>query len=363
MSVFENKVLLITGGTGSFGNAVLRRFLRSDIKEIRIFSRDEKKQDDMRHHMQATYPEVAHKVKYYIGDVRNRESVDVAMRGVDYVFASAALKQVPSCEFFPMEATMTNVIGTNNVLLSAIDHGVRNVVVLSTDKAAYPINAMGISKALMEKVAIAKGRELGDEAATTICCTRYGNVMASRGSVIPLWIEQIMAGKPITITDPDMTRFMMTLDDAVDLVIYAFTHGHNGDLFVQKAPAATLETLAEALKQIYSNIDPAYGQTEVKVIGTRHGEKLYETLVTREEMARAIDMGAYYRIPCDSRDLNYDKYFTQGNVDMNDIEDYHSHNTIRLDVQGMKEQLMRLRVVQEDLGLLPRAKARDIRSE
>ena len=258
---------------------------------------------------------------------------------------------------------MTNVIGTNNVLLSAIDHGVRNVVVLSTDKAAYPINAMGISKALMEKVAIAKGRELGDEAATTICCTRYGNVMASRGSVIPLWIEQIMAGKPITITDPDMTRFMMTLDDAVDLVIYAFTHGHNGDLFVQKAPAATLETLAEALKQIYSNIDPAYGQTEVKVIGTRHGEKLYETLVTREEMARAIDMGAYYRIPCDSRDLNYDKYFTQGNVDMNDIEDYHSHNTIRLDVQGMKEQLMRLRVVQEDLGLLPRAKARDIRSE
>ena len=276
---------------------------------------------------------------------------------------AAALKQVPSCEFFPMEATMTNVIGTNNVLLSAIDHGVKNVVVLSTDKAAYPINAMGISKALMEKVAIAKGRELGEDGGTTICCTRYGNVMASRGSVIPLWVEQIMAGKPITITDPSMTRFMMTLDDAVDLVIYAFTHGHNGDLFVQKAPAATLETLAEALKQIYSKLDPKYGETEVKVIGTRHGEKLYETLVTREEMAKAIDMGNYYRIPCDTRDLNYDKFFTEGNEDMTKIEDYHSHNTGRLDVEGMKEQLMRLRFIQEDLGLLPRAKARDIRSE
>ena len=363
MSVFENKTLLITGGTGSFGNAVLRRFLTSDIKEIRIFSRDEKKQDDMRHHLQAAYPEEANKVKFYIGNVRNRESVDVAMRGVDYVFAAAALKQVPSCEFFPMEATMTNVIGTNNVLLSAIDHGVKNVVVLSTDKAAYPINAMGISKALMEKVAIAKGRELGEDGGTTICCTRYGNVMASRGSVIPLWVEQIMAGKPITITDPNMTRFMMTLDDAVDLVIYAFTHGHNGDLFVQKAPAATLETLAEALKQIYSKLDPVYGETEVKVIGTRHGEKLYETLVTREEMAKAIDMGNYYRIPCDNRDLNYDKFFTEGNEDMTKIEDYHSHNTGRLDVEGMKEQLMRLRFIQEDLGLLPRAKARDIRSE
>ena len=363
MSVFTDKVLLITGGTGSFGNAVLRRFLTSDIKEIRIFSRDEKKQDDMRHHLQAQYPEQASKVKFYIGNVRNRESVDVAMRGVDYVFAAAALKQVPSCEFFPMEAAMTNVMGTSNVLLSAIDHGVKNVVVLSTDKAAYPINAMGISKALMEKVAIAKGRELGEGAQTTICCTRYGNVMASRGSVIPLWVEQIMLGKSITITDPNMTRFMMTLDDAVDLVIYAFTHGHNGDLFVQKAPAATLDVLAEALKQIYSKIDPKYGETEVKVIGTRHGEKLYETLVTREEMAKAIDCGNYYRIPCDSRDLNYDKFFVEGNEKVSAIEDYHSHNTARLDVEGMKEQLMRLRFIQEDLGLIERAKSKEIRSE
>ena len=363
MSVFKDKVLLITGGTGSFGNAVLRSFLTSDIKEIRIFSRDEKKQDDMRHHLQAQYPEQASKVKFYIGNVRNRESVDVAMRGVDYVFAAAALKQVPSCEFFPMEAAMTNVMGTSNVLLSAIDHRVKNVVVLSTDKAAYPINAMGISKALMEKVAIAKGRELGEGAQTTICCTRYGNVMASRGSVIPLWVEQIMLGKSITITDPNMTRFMMTLDDAVDLVIYAFTHGHNGDLFVQKAPAATLDVLAEALKQIYSKIDPKYGETEVKVIGTRHGEKLYETLVTREEMAKAIDCGNYYRIPCDSRDLNYDKFFVEGNEKVSAIEDYHSHNTARLDVEGMKEQLMRLRFIQEDLGLIERAKSKEIRSE
>lgn len=363
MSVFKDKVLLITGGTGSFGNAVLRRFLTSDIKEIRIFSRDEKKQDDMRHHLQAQHPEQASKVKFYIGNVRNRESVDVAMRGVDYVFAAAALKQVPSCEFFPMEAAMTNVMGTSNVLLSAIDHGVKNVVVLSTDKAAYPINAMGISKALMEKVAIAKGRELGEDARTTICCTRYGNVMASRGSVIPLWVEQIMLGKSITITDPNMTRFMMTLDDAVDLVIYAFTHGHNGDLFVQKAPAATLDVLAEALKQIYSRIDSKYGETEVKVIGTRHGEKLYETLVTREEMAKAIDCGNYYRIPCDSRDLNYDKFFVEGNEKVSAIEDYHSHNTARLDVEGMKEQLMRLRFIQEDLGLIERAKSKEIRSE
>ena len=363
MSVFKDKVLLITGGTGSFGNAVLRRFLTSDIREIRIFSRDEKKQDDMRHHLQAQHPEQASKVKFYIGNVRNRESIDVAMRGVDYVFAAAALKQVPSCEFFPMEAAMTNVMGTSNVLLSAIDHGVKNVVVLSTDKAAYPINAMGISKALMEKVAIAKGRELGEGAQTTICCTRYGNVMASRGSVIPLWVEQIMLGKSITITDPNMTRFMMTLDDAVDLVIYAFTHGHNGDLFVQKAPAATLDVLAEALKQIYSKIDSKYGKTEVKVIGTRHGEKLYETLVTREEMAKAIDCGNYYRIPCDSRDLNYDKFFVEGNEKVSAIEDYHSHNTARLDVEGMKEQLMRLRFIQEDLGLIERAKSKEIRSE
>ena len=357
MSVFKDKVLLITGGTGSFGNAVLRRFLNSDIKQIRILSRDEKKQDDMRHALQNP------KVKFYIGDVRNKQSVDIAMDGVDYVFAAAALKQVPSCEFFPIEAVRTNIIGTNNVLLSAVEHGVKNVVVLSTDKAAYPINAMGMSKALMEKVAIAKGRELGEGARTTICCTRYGNVMASRGSVIPLWVEQMTEGKPITITDPNMTRFMMTLDDAVDLVIYAFTHGHNGDLFVQKAPAATLSTLAQALKEVYTKVNPKYADTEVKVIGTRHGEKLYETLVTREEMIRAIDMGDYYRIPCDTRDLNYDKFFTEGDQDLSTIEDYHSHNTRRLDVEGMKEQLMRLRFVQEDLGMLPRQKARDIRSE
>ncbi|MBR5076763.1 MAG: polysaccharide biosynthesis protein [Bacteroidales bacterium] len=363
MSIFEGKSLLITGGTGSFGNAVLRRFLESDIKEIRILSRDEKKQDDMRHYLQAQRPDVCNKVKFYIGNVRDRESVDIAMRGVDYVFSAAALKQVPSCEFFPMEAVRTNVEGTNNVLLSAIDNGVKNVVVLSTDKAAYPINAMGISKAMMEKVAIAQGRALGEGATTTICCTRYGNVMASRGSVIPLWVEQMMQGKPITITDPNMTRFMMTLDDAVNLVVYAFTHGHNGDLFVQKAPAATLSTLAQALKEIYSTIDSKYGETEVKVIGTRHGEKLYETLVTREEMARAIDMGDYWRIPCDTRDLNYDKFFTEGNEDVSKNEDYHSHNTRRLDVEGMRELLLKLRFIREDLGLEPRAKSREIRSE
>lgn len=357
MSLFKDKVLLITGGTGSFGNAVLRRFLDSDVKEIRIFSRDEKKQDDMRHALQNP------KVKFYIGDVRNRQSVDNVMTGVDYIFSAAALKQVPSCEFFPMEAVRTNVEGTNNVLESAIAHGVKKIVVLSTDKAAYPINAMGISKAMMEKVAIAKGRSLGKDAQTTICCTRYGNVMASRGSVIPLWIEQMIEGKPITITDPNMTRFMMTLDDAVDLVIYAWEHGENGDLFVQKAPAATLETLATALKETYAKVNPRYGETEVKVIGTRHGEKLYETLVTREEMARAIDMGNYFRIPCDTRDLNYDKFFTVGNEDVAKIEDYHSHNTRRLDLEGMKELLLKLRFVREDLGLLPRKKTTEIRSE
>lgn len=339
MSVFKDKTLLITGGTGSFGNAVLRRFLDSDIKEIRIFSRDEKKQDDMRHALQNP------KVKFYIGNVRNKTSVDIAMRGVDYVFSAAALKQVPSCEFFPMEATRTNVEGTENVLLSAIEHGVKNVVVLSTDKAAYPINAMGISKALMEKVAIAKGRELGEGAQTTICCTRYGNVMASRGSVIPLWVEQIEQGKPITITDPEMTRFMMTLDDAVDLVLYAFQHGQNGDLFVQKAPAATLEVLANALKDLYKS------DTTVRVIGTRHGEKLYETLVTREEMSKAEDLGEYYRIPCDNRDLNYDKFFVEGNKEIAKIEDYHSHNTRRLDVEGMKQLLLKLDIIRTDLGL------------
>lgn len=351
MSIFRNKILLITGGTGSFGNAVLRRFLDSDIKEIRIFSRDEKKQDDMRHQLQNP------KVKFYIGNVRDRQSVDGAMVGVDYVFAAAALKQVPSCEFFPLQAVQTNVIGTDNVLESAIAHGVKNVVVLSTDKAAYPINAMGISKAMMEKVAIAKGRALGDDAATTICCTRYGNVMASRGSVIPLWVDQIKSGKDITVTDPNMTRFMMTLDDAVDLVMYAFEHGHNGDLFVQKAPAATLDVLATALKELYK------ADTEVKTIGTRHGEKLYETLVTREEMAKAIDMGEYYRIPCDNRDLNYDKFFTEGNEDVAKIEDYHSHNTARLDVEGMKQLLLKLRFIREDLGLEEKAKSSEIKSE
>lgn len=338
--IFQNKTLLITGGTGSFGNAVLKRFLDSDIKEIRIFSRDEKKQDDMRHALQNP------KVKFYIGDVRDKRSVDGAMPGVDYIFHAAALKQVPSCEFFPTQAVRTNVLGTENVLDSAIAHGVKNVVVLSTDKAAYPINAMGISKAMMEKVAIAKGRQLGKESATTICCTRYGNVMASRGSVIPLWIEQIKNGNNITITDPNMTRFMMTLDDAVDLVIYAFQHGENGDLFVQKAPAATLSVLAEALKQLYR------AGTEVKVIGTRHGEKLYETLVTREEMAKAEDMGAYYRIPCDTRDLNYDKFFVEGNEKVSEIEDYHSHNTARLDVEGMKNLLLKLDILREDLKSL-----------
>ncbi len=364
MSIFKDKILLITGGTGSFGNMVLRRFLESDIKEIRIFSRDEKKQDDMRHHLQEMYPsDVANKVKFYIGDVRNRQSVDIVMRGgVDYIFAAAALKQVPSCEFFPMQAVETNVYGTNNVLESAIEHGVKKVVVLSTDKAAYPINAMGISKAMMEKVATAKGRQLGANAKTTICCTRYGNVMASRGSVIPLWVEQIESGKPITITDPQMTRFMMTLNDAVDLVVYAFEHGENGDLFVQKAPAATLEVLAEALKQTYARINPKYGKTDIKIIGTRHGEKIYETLVTREEMARAIDMGNYYRIPCDGRDLNYDKV-EGGNPEIDKMEEYHSHNTRRLDVDGMKELLLKLTFIREDLGLQPRAKAREIRSE
>lgn len=337
MLLFTHKTLLLTGGTGSFGNAVLNRFLNTDIKEIRIFSRDEKKQDDMRHRLQNP------KVKFYIGDVRDKRSVDTAMMGVDYVFHAAALKQVPSCEFFPMQAVRTNVIGTENVLDSAIEHGIKNVVVLSTDKAAYPINAMGISKAMMEKVAIAKGRQLGENAQTTVCCTRYGNVMASRGSVIPLWIEQIKAGKPITITDPNMTRYMMTLEDAVDLVLYAFEHGHNGDLFVQKAPSATLTVLAEALKELYN------ANNEVKTIGTRHGEKLYETLVTREEMFRSEDMGNYFRIPADSRDLNYDKFFVEGQEDISIVEDYHSHNTRRLDVGEMKELLLKLPEVKEDM--------------
>lgn len=333
-----NAILLITGGTGSFGNAVLNRFINDDFfSEIRIFSRDEKKQDDMRHQLQNP------KVKFYIGDVRDKRSVDGVMKGVDYVFHAAALKQVPSCEFFPVQAVKTNVLGTENVIDSAIEHGVKNVVVLSTDKAAYPINAMGISKAMMEKVAIAKGRALGKEGATTICCTRYGNVMASRGSVIPLWIEQIKVGKDITITDPNMTRFMMTLEDAVDLVLYAFEHGSNGDLFVQKAPAATLDVLAKALLELYDS------KSQIRVIGTRHGEKLYETLVTREEMAKSIDMGYYYQIPCDTRDLNYDKFFVEGEEKISMIEDYHSHNTNRLDVAGMKQLLLKLDIIKKDL--------------
>lgn len=335
--MFKNKVLLITGGTGSFGNAVLKRFLDTDIKEIRIFSRDEKKQDDMRHALQNN------KVKFYIGDVRDKRSVDNAMRGVDFIFHAAALKQVPSCEFFPIQAVQTNVIGTENVLDSAIEHGVKNVIVLSTDKAAYPINAMGISKAMMEKVAIAKARSLGDDATTTICCTRYGNVMASRGSVIPLWIDQMKAGKEITITDANMTRFMMTLEDAVDLVLYAFEHGKNGDLFVQKAPAATLDVLARSLMELLQL------PTKIRSIGTRHGEKLYETLVTREEMAKSEDMGDYFRIPADNRDLNYDKFFVEGQEEISVIDDYHSHNTARLSIDAMKQLLLKLEIVRDEI--------------
>lgn len=347
MSIFKGKTLLITGGTGSFGNMVLKRFIESDIKEIRIFSRDEKKQDDMRHLIQSQYPACfANKVKFYIGDVRDRQSIDIAMRGgVDYIFAAAALKQVPSCEFFPMQAVETNVYGTNNVLESAISYGVKNVVVLSTDKAAYPVNAMGISKAMMEKVAIAKARQLGENNQTTICCTRYGNVMASRGSVIPLWINQIRNNEPLTITDPAMTRYMMTLDDAVDLVIYAFTHGKNGDLFVQKAPACTLPVLAEALLDLFkSNVG-------YKIIGTRHGEKVYETLVTREEMVRSEDMGDYFRIVCDGRNLNYDKV-EGGNPEIDKMIEYHSHNTHRLDVEEMKKLLLKVDFVREQLDEL-----------
>ncbi len=333
--MFKDKTLLITGGTGSFGNAVLSRFLDSDIKEIRIFSRDEKKQDDMRHQIQSK------KVKFYIGDVRDKRSVDSAMIGVDYVFHAAALKQVPSCEFFPMQAVHTNILGTDNVLESAIQNEVKNVVVLSTDKACYPINAMGISKAMMEKVAIAKGRSLGSSSKTIICCTRYGNVMASRGSVIPLWIEQIKKSGNITVTDPDMTRFMMTLEDAVDLVLFAFKNGKNGDLFVQKAPAATLEILANSLFEL-CNVVP-----KINVIGTRHGEKLYESLVTREEMAKAEEIEEYYRIPCDERDLNYDKFFIDGEQKVSKFEDYHSHNTVQLDKIGMTKLLLKLNIIQE----------------
>ena len=344
---FKDKVLLITGGTGSFGHAVLNRFI-DEFKEIRIFSRDEKKQDDMRHELQNP------RVKFYIGDVRDRASVDGVMAGVDYIFAAAALKQVPSCEFFPLQAVYTNILGTNNVIESAVAHGVKNVVVLSTDKAAYPINAMGMSKALMEKVAIAKGRSLGKSAKTTICCTRYGNVMASRGSVIPLFIDQIKAGKPLTVTDPNMTRFMMTLEDAVDLVLFAWEHGQNGDLFVQKAPAATIETLAKAVLELAkegTKLREKAKKAEIKVIGTRHGEKLYETLVGREDMAKAIDMGDYFRVPADDRDLNYDKYFVKGQKIAESLETYHSHNTARLDIKGMKKLLLKLPLIREEFGV------------
>ena len=329
MSIFKGKTLLITGGTGSFGNAVLNRFLETDIKEIRIFSRDEKKQEDMRIKYKND------KIKFYIGDVRDYRSIEDAMDGVDYIFHAAALKQVPSCEFYPVEAVKTNILGTENVLEAAINHGVKKVIVLSTDKAAYPINAMGMSKAMMEKVAVAKGRDLREDQ-TIICRTRYGNVMASRGSVIPLFCDQISEGKPLTITNPEMTRFMMTLEDAVDLVIYAFEHGKQGDLFVQKAPAATIETLATAVKNL------KHSDVPIKCIGTRHGEKLYEVLVTKEEMVNAVDMGDYYRIPADNRNLNYQKYENQGNADLEKIEDYNSHNTKRLDVKGMEELLLKL---------------------
>mgnify|MGYP002746910644 CR=1 FL=1 len=339
MSIFKDKVLLITGGTGSFGNAVLRRFLDSDIKEIRIFSRDEKKQDDMRHALQNP------KVKFYIGNVREKQSVDIAMRGVDYVFSAAALKQVPSCEFFPVEATMTNVMGTNNVLLSAIEHGVKNVVVLSTDKAAYPINAMGISKALMEKVAIAKGRELGQDAKTTICCTRYGNVMCSRGSVIPLWIDQIRNGNSITLTEPSMTRFIMSLEEAVDLVLFAFEHGQNGDIFVQKAPACTIQTQAEAVCELFG------GRKEnIKVIGIRHGEKMYETLLTNEECAKAEDMGDFYRVPADNRGLNYDKFFKEGEHERATLSEFNSNNTRILNVEETKTKIEALEYIKKELS-------------
>ena len=345
MSVFNEKTLLITGGTGSFGNAVLNRFLRTDIGEIRIFSRDEKKQDDMRHEYQAKYPEVAHKIKFYIGDVRNKSTLKYAMKGVDYVFHAAALKQVPSCEFFPMEAVKTNVIGTDNTLDAAIDAGVKCVICLSTDKAAYPINAMGITKAVEEKVAVAKSRVSGD---TKICCTRYGNVLCSRGSVVPLWISQIKDGNPITITEPKMTRFIMSLDEAVDLVLFAFEHGTNGDILVQKAPACTIQTQAEAVCEIFGG-----KKEDIKVIGIRHGEKLYETLLTNEECAKAVDMGNFYRVPADNRDLNYDKYFTDGNAQRNILTEFNSDNTERMTVEQVKEKLLSLEYIQNELKGIP----------
>ena len=343
MSSFKNKTLLITGGTGSFGNAVLNRFLKTDIGEIRIFSRDEKKQDDMRHDFQVRMPEVAEKIKFYIGDVRDIQSVKNAMHGVDYIFHAAALKQVPSCEFFPIEAVKTNVLGTENVLTAAIEAGVKNVVCLSTDKAAYPVNAMGTSKAMMEKVIVAKSRTVSPDK-TKICCTRYGNVMCSRGSVIPLWIDQIRAGAPITITDPTMTRFIMSLDEAVDLVLFAFENGDSGDILVQKAPACTIKTQAEAVCDLFGG-----DKERIKIIGIRHGEKMYETLLTNEECSNAIDMGDFYRVPCDKRGLNYDKYFKEGDIERNTLTEFNSHNTELLDVEQVKEKLLSLAYIKEEL--------------
>ena len=347
MAQFTDKTLLITGGTGSFGNAVLNRFLKTDIGEIRIFSRDEKKQDDMRHEFQAKMPDVAHKIKFYIGDVRDLQSVKNAMHGVDYIFHAAALKQVPSCEFFPMEAVKTNVVGTDNVLTAAIEAGVKNVICLSTDKAAYPVNAMGTSKAMMEKVAVAKSRTVNPEK-TSICCTRYGNVMCSRGSVIPLWIEQIKKGEAITITEPNMTRFIMSLEEAVELVLFAFENAVSGDIMVQKAPACTIEVLAKAVKELFDKKDT----TEIKVIGIRHGEKMYETLLTNEECSNAIDMGDFYRVPADKRDLNYDKYFKHGDTERNLLTEFNSNNTELLTVEQVKEKLLTLSYIREEIAAL-----------
>ena len=344
MSLFKGKTLLITGGTGSFGNAVLNRFLNTDIGEIRIFSRDEKKQDDMRHEFQAKMPNCADKIKFYIGDVRDIQSIKNAIHGVDYIFHAAALKQVPSCEFFPIEAVKTNVIGTENVLTAAIEEGVKNIVCLSTDKAAYPVNAMGTSKAMMEKVIVAKSRTVNPEK-TKICCTRYGNVMCSRGSVIPLWIDQIKNGQAITITNPTMTRFIMSLDEAVDLVLFAFEHGVSGDILVQKAPACTIKTQAEAVCELFGG-----DKENIKVIGIRHGEKMYETLLTNEECANAIDMGNFYRVPCDKRDLNYDKYFKDGNKERNTLTEFNSNNTKLLTVEETKAKIASLQYIQEELS-------------
>ena len=341
MSLFSNKTLLITGGTGSFGNAVLSRFLKTDIGEIRIFSRDEKKQDDMRHEFQAKMPHVANKIKFYIGDVRDIQSVKNAMHGVDYVFHAAALKQVPSCEFFPLEAVKTNVLGTDNVLTAAIEAGVKSVICLSTDKAAYPVNAMGTSKAMMEKVVVAKSRTSGD---TKICCTRYGNVLCSRGSVVPLWIDQIKAGNPITVTEPAMTRFVMSLEEAVGLVLFAFENGESGDILVQKAPACTIETLAKAVCELFE-VD-----CEIKTIGIRHGEKMYETLLTNEECSGAVDLGGFYRVPCDKRSLNYDKYFKDGDTKRNPLTEFNSSNTAQLDVDEVKAKLLELDYIREELS-------------